>query len=100
MSDYEVMKDMYDDFVNKSKAPKPDNVNHPSHYNVGGIEVYDVIKTYVKGIDGAMAVPMGNVIKYILRWKNKNGLEDLKKAQWYLNELIKEVEYDNGKQDT
>lgn len=33
-------------------------------------------------------------------WPNKNGLEDLKKAQWYLNELIKEVEYDNGKQNT
>lgn len=79
---------------------KPDNVNHPSHYNVGGIEVYDVIKAYTKGLDGPKAVPMGNVIKYILRWPNKNGLEDLKKAQWYLNELIKEVEYDNGKQDT
>lgn len=96
MNDYLVTKseqsNYIDDIVNK-----PDNVNHPSHYNVGGIEVYDVIKAYTKGLDGPKAVPMGNVIKYILRWPNKNGLEDLKKARWYLNVLIEEVEYNNEK---
>lgn len=69
-----------------------DNVNHPEHYKNGGIETIDVIKAWTEGLDGIQATDTGNIIKYISRWKKKNGLEDLKKAQWYLNHLIKEVE--------
>lgn len=71
---------------------KPDNVNHPNHYIQDGIETIDVIKAWTKGLDGIIATDTGNVIKYISRWNKKNGLEDLRKAQWYLNHLIKEME--------
>jgi len=70
----------------------PDNVNHPAHYNVGGIEAIDVIEAFTNNLNGIYATDTANVIKYILRWPRKNGLEDLKKAQWYLNHLIKKVE--------
>lgn len=71
---------------------KQDNVNHPDHYIQDGIETIDVIKAWTKGLDGIIATDTGNVIKYISRWNKKNGIEDLKKAQWYLNHLIKEME--------
>lgn len=72
---------------------KPDMVNHPPHYiSESGIEVIDVIKAFTKDLKGFEATDTGNVIKYILRWKHKNGIEDLKKAQWYLNDLITELE--------
>lgn len=70
---------------------KNDVVNHPNHYNVHGIEAIDVIKAYTSDLSGIQAVDTGNVIKYILRWNKKNGLEDLLKAQWYLNHLIDNV---------
>ena len=68
-----------------------ENVNHPSHYTQGGIECIDAIKAAVIGLVGVEAVCTGNIIKYLWRWKFKNGLEDLKKARWYLDRLIKEV---------
>jgi hypothetical protein len=69
-----------------------DPVNHPNHYIQDGIETIDVIKAWTKGLDGIIATDTGNIIKYISRWNKKNGIEDLKKAQWYLNHLIKEME--------
>lgn len=69
-----------------------DKVNHPSHYTQGGIECIDAIKAAVIGLNGIEAVCTGNIIKYIWRWKFKNGLEDLKKARWYLDKLINEIE--------
>lgn len=72
--------------------PDEDPVNHPDHYIQDGIETIDVIKAWTKGLDGIIATDTGNVIKYISRWNKKNGIEDLKKAQWYLNHLIKEME--------
>jgi hypothetical protein len=69
-----------------------DSVNHPAHYNNGGIETIDVIKAWTSDLSGFEAALCGNVIKYISRWPHKNGLEDLKKARWYLNRLIEEVE--------
>lgn len=66
-----------------------DNVNHPAHYQSRkGIETIDIIEACVEDLTGMDAVCTGNVIKYISRWKKKNGLEDLKKARWYLNKLI------------
>lgn len=66
-----------------------DNVNHPSHYiSDNGLETIDVIEAFSMGLEGAEAFYIGNVIKYISRWKKKNGLEDLEKAKWYLDKLI------------
>lgn len=67
-----------------------DPVNHPSHYQTGkGFEVMDIIDAYQLGFCD------GNVIKYVLRWKNKDGLQDLKKALWYLTRMIQTVEAEN-----
>jgi hypothetical protein len=71
----------------KIVAPK-DNVNHPSHYTQGKIECIDAIEESTKGLLGIAAVCVANVIKYIWRYKFKNGTEDLKKARWYLDKLI------------
>ncbi len=66
-----------------------DMVNHPPHYqSSSGLEVIDVIEAFTEHLTGAEATNTGNVIKYICRWKEKNGLEDLKKARWYLDRLI------------
>ena len=77
----------------KSKVVKvvKDNVNHPSHYTQGAIECIDAIKEATKGLFGIEAVCTGNIIKYVWRWKFKNGVEDLRKADWYLQRLIKEA---------
>ena len=70
-----------------------DMVNHPKHYKAkNGMEVIDVIEAFTANLNGYEASHTANVIKYICRWKEKNGLEDLKKAQWYLNRLIKNIE--------
>lgn len=69
-----------------------DNVNHPSHYYQGGIECIDALKAATVGKTGIEAVCVANVIKYLFRYENKNGLEDAKKAQWYINRLIQELE--------
>ena len=70
-----------------------DMVNHPKHYKAkNGMEVIDVIEAFTANLNGYEATHTANVIKYICRWKEKNGLEDLKKAQWYLNRLIKNIE--------
>ena len=69
-----------------------DNVNHPKHYTQGGIECIDALKAATVGKTGIEAVCVANVIKYLFRYENKNGLEDVRKAQWYINRLIKELE--------
>jgi hypothetical protein len=68
-----------------------DPVEHPSHYTSGSIEVWDFI------IDQGLNYFEGNVIKYISRWKKKNGLEDLKKAKAYLDKMILWEEGKDGK---
>lgn len=71
-------------------------VSHPNHYqSETGLEVIDVIEAFTYELSGIEATDTGNIIKYICRWKKKNGLEDLKKAKWYLNHLIDHVEKEN-----
>lgn len=70
---------------------KQDNVNSPKHYTTGGIETIDYIKAKL-GHEGTINYCMGNVMKYTSRWQDKNGKEDLKKAQWYLNYAINMME--------
>lgn len=70
-----------------------DKVNHPSHYNTyQGFEVIDVIEQVTEGLSGIECVCVGNVIKYMLRYQFKNGVEDLKKARFYLDKVIKILE--------
>lgn len=66
-----------------------DNINHPTHYNQGGIETLDYIKAKAPHYE---SYAVGNIIKYVSRYQHKNGLEDLKKAQFYLNDLVEEME--------
>lgn len=68
-------------------------VSHPNHYQTkSGLETIQVIEAFTEGLEGIEAVDTANVIKYICRWKKKNGIQDLKKAQWYLTNLINHVE--------
>lgn len=67
-------------------------VSHPSHYqSETGLEVIDVIEAFTFDLKGIEATDTGNIIKYICRWKQKNGLQDLEKAKWYLDHLIDHV---------
>ncbi len=66
-----------------------DNVNHPAHYTAGGIECIDALAAATEGLHGIEAVCTANAIKYLWRWKRKNGVEDLQKARWYIDRLIK-----------
>ena len=74
------------------KEPNVDMVNHPAHYTQGGIECIDCIKSAIVGKVGIEAFCVGNAIKYLFRYEEKNGIEDVKKARWYIDRLIKELE--------
>lgn len=65
-----------------------DNVNHPIHYTQGGIECIDALASATINLTGIEAICTANAIKYLWRWKQKNGIEDLKKAVWYINRLV------------
>ena len=65
---------------------QPDPVNHPPHYKAGGIETIDFIEAKRLGYH------LGNVVKYISRAQHKGGMQDLLKAQWYLNRAIEKGE--------
>lgn len=83
------------------KPTSVDNVNHPSHYkSETGLEVIDVIRAFTEDMNGLEGYYTGNVLKYMCRWKKKNGLEDLKKARVYLNWLIDEMEKKQENQRT
>ena len=76
-------------FLTKSspKTVAKDNVNHPAHYKTGGIETIDFIEAK------SLNYNLGNVVKYLTRADHKgNKLEDLKKAQWYLNREVSKQE--------
>ena len=67
-----------------------DMVNNPKHYNQSGIECIDAIKAMTD--DGFQFYLQGNIMKYLWRYRYKNGVEDLKKAEWYLKKLIEIVD--------
>ena len=72
-----------------------DNVVSPNHYmSDKGFEVFDVQEAFIHELKGMAASYWCNIVKYILRFQRKNGLEDLKKARYYLEKLIEE-ESDN-----
>ena len=65
-----------------------DPVNHPTHYTQGAVECIDAIDSATTGLAGCEAYCTGAAIKYLWRWKRKNGIEDLRKAMWYIERLI------------
>lgn len=77
-----------------------DTVNHPPHYTQGGVECIDAIRAAVSQLDGYEAWLTGSCIKYLWRWKLKNGTEDLQKARFYLNRLIQLETENNERTDT
>lgn len=69
-----------------------DVVNHPKHYTQGGIECIDALKAATVGKRGIEAVCVANIIKYCWRYEEKNGIEDVRKAKFYIERLLKELE--------
>lgn len=65
-----------------------DNINHPNHYTNGAIETIDIIKNNVADFPSYLE---GNILKYMSRYRHKNGVEDLLKARWYLDKLLSEL---------
>ena len=79
--------------ANSYKA-EVDMVNHPSHYESGKYECIDVMLE-TQGKEDLMAFCLCNAFKYLYRHKNKNGIEDIKKAKWYLDKYIEMAEEDS-----
>ena len=68
-----------------------DNIIRPNHYaSDKGFEVFDVQEAFIHELKGMAASYWCNIVKYILRFQRKNGVEDLKKAKYYLEKLIDE----------
>tara|TARA_R100001460_G_scaffold30628_3_gene60439 strand:- start:2533 stop:3039 length:507 start_codon:yes stop_codon:yes gene_type:complete len=80
-------KKVWNDYVKKHEEIFVDNVNHPSHYNDGGLECIEAIEAQLTP-EEYRGYLKGNVAKYVWREKHKGGIESLKKAQWYLTRLI------------
>lgn len=68
-----------------------DKIN-PDHYQRDGMECIDAIKAAVQNLTGAEAYCTGSAIKYLWRWKEKGGKDDLQKAKWFINDMIGEIE--------
>ena len=83
--------------IKMPESSKPDNVNHPKHYCKGGVESIAFVKAAVSNLSGFEAVCVANIIKYMWRYKEKNGLEDVMKAGKYLEWLQEEVEKNANK---
>lgn len=85
-----IMKNIEDqnEQAGKEAYGNVDMVNQPPHYNQAGIECIEAIRAATG--EGYEFYLQGNILKYLWRYKYKNGLEDLKKARWYLDKLIDE----------
>lgn len=84
----------YSAFFDVANVPEPDNVNHPAHYQ-GAHECIDVMKAMF-GVEAVKAFCRCNAFKYRFRAGMKNGEEDIRKAEWYEDYLIKLIEQEGG----
>ena len=82
----------YDHVYKNMDENIPDMVNHPKHYTQGDIECIDALKAATVGKRGIEAVCVANIIKYCWRYEEKNGIEDVRKAKFYIERLLKELE--------
>jgi hypothetical protein len=93
IDEYAKEEEAWREMERKQQAkPASDMVNHPDHYTRGGIECIDALEAATIDLQGIDAVCTANAIKYLWRWKHKNGLQDLKKARWYIDRLISQRE--------
>jgi len=69
-----------------------DNVYQPSHYTAGKVECIEAIESAVAKLDGFEGYCIGNAIKYLWRWKMKNGTEDLRKAAAFIEILLRHLQ--------
>lgn len=74
-------------------------VNHPPHYCKGGVECIDALEAATTGLQGIEAVCTANAIKYLWRHHHKNGIQDLRKAIWYIERLIQHYEEQSQSDD-
>ena len=74
-----------------SPTPSVDLVNHPPHYTQGGIECIDAIRASMSK-EQFLGYCKGNSLKHQWRYEAKGGVEDLKKAKWYLDRMIQEIQ--------
>ena len=74
------------------KQKSEDTPINPSHYKKGDIECIDAVEVAISNLKGPEANSTANVIKYMWRWKDKNGVIDLKKARWHIERLIDKIE--------
>ncbi len=72
-----------------------EKVNHPLHYATGQFECIDVMRECL-GVEVVKAFCLGNAFKYLYRQGRKNGIEDVKKASWYLNTFLQLEEQNEG----
>ena len=91
----ELMEKAKNGLIEVNSVTTSDNIKSPDHYvSDSGIEVFDVQEAFIHELKGMSASYWCNIVKYILRFQRKNGVEDLKKAKYYLEKLIEE-ETDN-----
>ena len=88
-------EDSKDNFKGAYTVSSEDMVNHPPHYNQYGVECIEALKSACG--EGFEYYLQGNVMKYLWRYRYKNGIEDLKKANWYLEILMETVDNGNKK---
>ena len=81
------MSDGMTEAFKEDRYEKRDNIN-PNHYRQGKIECIDALEAATTNLMGLDAVCTANAIKYLWRWQEKGGVEDLKKSIWYINKLI------------
>lgn len=94
--DFEDTKDICIQPITYPTKPSPvtDPVNNPTHYGLGKIECIEYIEDFLT-TEEYIGYLRGNIAKYLHRWRYKNGLEDLEKAEWYLKRLIKVASNDS-----
>lgn len=80
----------------EKNAEMSDNVNHQSHYETGKYECIDVM-IETQGIEAVKNFCICNAFKYLYRHENKNGVEDVRKAKWYLEKYLELVDFESTK---
>lgn len=86
-----LMRQIVEENEKRVTTENNDNIISPNHYaSDKGFEVFDVQEAFIHELRGMAANYWCNIVKYILRFQKKNGVEDLKKAKYYLEKLIEE----------
>lgn len=86
-----LMREIVEENEKRVTTENNDNIISPNHYaSDKGFEVFDVQEAFIHELKGMSASYWCNIVKYILRFQRKNGVEDLKKAKYYLEKLIEE----------